>query len=232
MMPTTRINGFGASSPRLWPMGIGAGQPCAMESTEDRWRYEYRWDDSGRLAELIGFTGGDEATRREVYTWRGGELERIREFDADFGDVFGDEWTRELAWEWEHGRPIAMRLVWPDAQPDQPREVWRWADDGRTLWITESSSAGPITQQTIALDAAGRMVRREMAWTIDSSRTELDATWSDDGRLLSARERSGPGLVHEHVIELRWDDRGRLIAQRSSNYPGVDQWLYRYPDEP
>lgn len=232
MMPAIRINGFDASSPRLWPMGIGAGQPRAMESPADGWRYEYRWDEHGRLVEVIGFTGRSAPARHEIYTWRDAELEVIRELETDPEEDGGDEWVRELIWSWEDGRPIAVRTRWPHGQPDQPRETWRWADDGRTLRITESASAGPITEQTIALDAAGRMVRRETAWTIDGSRTELDVTWSDDGRLLSARERSGPGLVHEHVIELRWDDRGRLIAQRDSNHPGIDQWLYRYPDPP
>src|SRR5262245_53513176 len=91
MMRPIEIAGFGTTSPRLWPMGIGAGQPRAMRLVQGvPWRIEFAWDEAGRLVEVRHRIEPDPVHKHDVYIWRNDQIERIQHFEADLVDLLGD----------------------------------------------------------------------------------------------------------------------------------------------
>ncbi len=225
MIGTLDISGLMSLAPRLWPMGIGAGRPRAIELVQGVGSLvELSWDEAGHLIEVRRSIPPGPVTTREVYVWRDDELDRIVQYESDVADVFGDEFASEQVWTWAHGRPVTVRSP-SKIGKEGPREDWEWSADGSSLKTTESSWHGVLVQRAFTFDASGHMVHSETEHTIDGARLIVDVTWSTDGRILEARGRSGPALEHELVVGFRWSGDGRLIVQSSG---GVDLARYLY----
>ncbi|NVB80635.1 MAG: hypothetical protein HOV81_19730 [Kofleriaceae bacterium] len=228
LIPTLFILGIDGA-PRLWPMGIGASRPRAIQGvTGVPARVELEWDDAGRLIESRFSIRPEPAWRRLTYVWREEVLERIREFDPKLAELFGDEPATEEIWTWSGGRPVEVRNITNEDGSETTREDWAWSDDGSSLTVTESSDR-VLARNRVNLDARGRLIHSVREYTIDGSSKIIDLEWTPDDRLIAVRVRAGHGP--ELVIGFRWDERGRLIAQTRSDMPGVDVWQYEY-DEP
>jgi YD repeat-containing protein len=228
MIPTLHVLAIDGT-PRLWPMGIGAGQPRAIQALVGApGRIELDWDAAGRLTETRYSLRPQPPRLRLEYVWNDDQLERIREFDPKLVEIFGDQPRSELIWTWADGRPVKISNVSNEDGQEVSREEWVWADDGRSLTTTESSDH-ILAKITASLDADGRVRQLEREYTIDGSKEIINLSWSSDGRLLEARTPTGTGP--ELVIGFRWDDRGRLVAQTRSDMPGGDVYQYEY-DEP
>jgi hypothetical protein len=224
MIPTLQISSLPNLAPRLWPMGIGAGTPVAMESRVGvPWVVTFAWDSADRLVEVQTSAKG-QTRRRELYHWRGDELDRIQDANSQLDDPVDEIWT------WSDGRPIRVHRV-GDGKVWSVEERWSWSEDGRALELLEHSAKGTVTRTNFSLDAHGRMVHADYERAIDGAKEILDVAWSSDGRLLEARQRTGLTLDEETVVGFRWDDY-KLVAQTRSDYPGIDVFTYRYQNDP
>ena len=103
LIPRLEIQGGTGALPRFWPMHIGSARPSSIDACRGpASRTELSWDAAGRLLEVRLSFGTEPVQMREVYRWRGDELEGIRYFDGKDADVFG-----EMATE----RPVGEMLI-------------------------------------------------------------------------------------------------------------------------
>jgi len=226
MIPRIEIHSAPSTVPRFWPMQIGSARPISIDACRGvAWRCELSWDAAGHLLEVKHRIEPEAVHAREVYGWRGDELEGIRYFDAKVSDVFGDEPASQEVWTWEAGRPLEVRRPTEDG-PAGPSDRWTWSSDGQSVSVEKSSDVGVLSTTHATFDAAGCLVRSEVV--TGHKRVVVEATWSDAHTIVEARLRNMAAPDRVKTIGFLYDDAGRLVAQTSSNPPGGDEWLYRY----
>jgi hypothetical protein len=234
LIPLLNVAGFGLGPPELWPMGIGAGRPVAMEWADGpAGRFTFAWD-GDRLAQVdVSLRADGHVSSRYTYRWAAdGTLARIELDDqaADDRELDGPDGEPDQlrTWTWEAGRPVRVRTTTPDGRTEIAVQDWAWSADGRTAQLTEQSRHGVLSVKTVTYDAGGRLVRLEVRKTADGPvQRSLEVDWSDDGRLLAARERGGAAPPVREV-SLTWSG-DRLVEQTSDVYGAKGRWTYRYP---